>query len=616
MARPSALSWSVVVLVLLTWVARVVHLDADPYFSTWIQYIVDEGRWNEIARNYALFGRADGGQVGWLHLALSPAYQAVNYVLFRIFGVEFWSARLFSATSGGLIVLCVALSLRRHVSLPALALGVVILGFESNMLVESRLALPEVPSLLAMLAAFLLLTVAQKSWRNAFFAGMLAAVAVALKGTSLPIVPVLLLIVMLSPEGDSRKSRMKRAFGLVCGFAVLAAAGTALALFLGLFELKDFAAVGNRLLAFISVTNPRLIVWRFFESAQLEVRNLLLLGAWFCSWIWLHRNPKISAVTRELYLMSGLWAGWWLVLWAINDYSPGRYVVHFVVPATIHLMAGLSAGDRHSIARIVATFSRSSGYKRWGWAIWLVVPAAIVVSTLVAAFGKYADLDFFRVSSRIGLIVALAGLMAAGIWRGKPREGAIVGFLLLPVLATALWLGGRELGVLEEFWVHEGFAALVLWVALLFAIAVACVAFGDRSNDSNWNTTVFSVVIALLAVTLFAQASPPIFTPTYSIRDAAKDIGRRYETVPRIRTLNAASLFLGNSLRFREISRNETRYDLLVIFEHNLASTRFIQSSKAENLIRVQTYPISVHPRYVVEEQTIGPVSIAVYRNM
>jgi hypothetical protein len=313
--------------------------------------------------------------------------------------------------------------------------------------------------------------------------------------------------------------------------------------------------------------------------------------------------------------MSGLWAGWWLVLWAINDYSPGRYVVHFVVPATIHLMAGLSTGDRDTIARIVATFSRSSGYARWAWSMWLVVPSAIVVSTLVAGFGKYVDLDFARVSSRIGLIVALAGPMAAIVWRRKPREGAIVGFLLFPALTTVLWLGGREVGLLTEFWLQVGFATLLLWAALLAAIAVACVAFGHRSNDSHWNTTVFSMVIVLLTVTLVAQASPPVLAPTYSIQEAARDIGRRYSTVPTIRTMSASSLFLGNSLRYREISRNETRYDLLVVFEHNLASIKFLQSSKADSLVLVYSYPLTVHPRYVVDEQSSGPASIAVYRN-
>ena len=146
---------SVGFLVVLACAGRLIHLDADPSFPTWIGYVVDEGRWNETARNLALFEDPDVNWMSRLHLFMSPGYQAVNYVVFLALGVDFWSARLFAAITGILLVLTVSLQLRRHVTPLALAFGVVILGLETNCFGQSRMALPEMPALLATLLAFL-----------------------------------------------------------------------------------------------------------------------------------------------------------------------------------------------------------------------------------------------------------------------------------------------------------------------------------------------------------------------------------------------------------------------------------------------------------------------------
>lgn len=614
MTSHKATRWVIGGLIVLACVARVTHLDADPYFPTWIQYVVDEGRWNEVARNLALFGSPEGGHLARLHLILSPGYQAVNYVAFQMLGVDFWSARAFAAASGTIVVLSVFLSLRRHVTAPALALGVVILGFETNLLAESRLALPEMPSLLGMLLAFLLLVAGRKTRWNACFAGVLAAIAVALKGTSVLILPVLPLIILLSPEGGPPRERVKRVLGLATGFVIPLAAGLSLASAIGLFDARALAAAGARFFNFLSVADLRFVVWRFFESTQLEVRNLMLLGAWFCSWIWFHRESKASAVTREVYLMSGLWAGWWLVLWSINDYSPGRYVVHFVVPATIHLMAGLSLGGRDTVARITGSLVQSTGLARAALLTWLVFPSAVLVSTVLAGLGEYVGLELSRASARIALIVALAVLMAAAARRGGPREGVVAGFLIFPVLMTLLWLGGRELGVFNHFWTYDSGASLSLWLALAALIAAACYAMALQPRVPQWNGAVLSIVIVLVAVIFVAEGAHPVIAPTYSIRNAARQIGQQFPGTPEIRTVNASSLFLGNSLRYRELSRDDTRYDVLVIFEHNLSSRRFLQSPRAAGLVRIETYPLTIHPRYELDETKFGPANIAVYR--
>ncbi|HVE89314.1 MAG TPA: hypothetical protein VNA44_06390, partial [Burkholderiaceae bacterium] len=92
-------------LIALSCAGRLIYLDADPSFPTWIGYVVDEGRWSETARNLALFGDPDVNWFSRLHLFISPGYQAVNYLVFLALGVDFWSARIFGAVAGILVLL-------------------------------------------------------------------------------------------------------------------------------------------------------------------------------------------------------------------------------------------------------------------------------------------------------------------------------------------------------------------------------------------------------------------------------------------------------------------------------------------------------------------------------
>ena len=160
--------------------------------------MIDEGRWSEIARNFTLFGTLDGTSNARLHLLLAPGYQMVQHAMFRLFGIDFWSARLFAAVCGILTVAVAFFALRRHVTSFALALGVVILGFETNLLAESRIALPEMPSVLFSLLAFLVLVLGQKTRWNAFIAGLIAAIAVAMKAMTVMVMPVFPVIILIS----------------------------------------------------------------------------------------------------------------------------------------------------------------------------------------------------------------------------------------------------------------------------------------------------------------------------------------------------------------------------------------------------------------------------------
>ena len=104
------------------------------------------------AREMALFGHIVNAE--WLvHLLLAPLFQAGSFVVFSLLGVSLWSSRLLTAVSGSLILLLYGWGLRRVVAPSALLAGLALLAFEVDLLMLSRVAVPEMPAMLLELAA-------------------------------------------------------------------------------------------------------------------------------------------------------------------------------------------------------------------------------------------------------------------------------------------------------------------------------------------------------------------------------------------------------------------------------------------------------------------------------
>ena len=268
MYNPSVTGGIVGLLIVLVCIGRLVHLDADPSIPTWIGYFVDEGRWIETARNLALFGDPDVNWLSRLHLFMSPGYQAVSYVVFLAFGVDFWSARLFAAVSGALIVVIVFAVLRRRVTALALAFGAVILGLETNLFALSRLALPETPAVLATLLAFLLLACGRPTLWSAALAGMIGAGAVAMKGSSVLVVLIFPVIALISPREVPVRRRVERSAAFVAGFTFPVVAGLTGLYAFGFLEGHAVGEIAKRFIDFLSWAGPYAAVGRFFDVAE------------------------------------------------------------------------------------------------------------------------------------------------------------------------------------------------------------------------------------------------------------------------------------------------------------------------------------------------------------
>ena len=585
-----------ILVIILASAGRLLYLDADPSFPTWIGYVVDEGRWNETARNLALFGDPDLNWFSRLHLFISPGYQAVNYIVFLAFGVDFWSARLFGAVAGILVLVTVLFALRRHVTSLALTFGVVVLGLETNVFWASRMALPEMPAVLATLLAFFLLVLGRKTPLSAAVAGLLVAVAVAMKGTTALAVLIFPIIALIVPPGMPVRGRIARATALVAGFALPAGAACAALYVLGYLQADAVGDIAGRFLGFLSSTSVFLAVSRFFDIAELEARNLLLLGMWLCSWLWLYRQPHTRGIAEDLYLASGIWAGWWLLIWSANTYFPGRYQVHFVVPATIHIMAGLSLGGRDSVARIVTNFEKYYGLRRATALCWLVLPSAIVFSSVVAGLTGVAGWSADRLLERTAIVAVLTGLLASFGYFRQVDERSVVGFLSFPVAITLLWLGGRELGLISSFWMFDSEASVALWSAGAVFAFLLCFVLTPQTH-SQAAVAGFAAIV-MLAVIFMAQAAPPIVFPTYSLRDASRDLQQHLPVDRPVRTVMAPSLFLENGIKYHELPRQDQQIGGVVLFEHGGVVRKFLDAERATHLVQVHAYPLTVSPRY------------------
>lgn len=599
-------------LIVMACAGRLVHLDADPSFPTWIGYVVDEGRWNETARNLALFGEADVNWLSRLHLFINPGYQAVNYIVFLALGVDFGSARLFGAVSGVLVVLTVFFALQRHVTPVALALGVVILGLETNVFWASRIALPEMPAVLATLLAFLLLVFGRKTPWIHVLAGLVAVSAVAMKGTTVLSLLVFPVIALIIPLETSIREGIVRATAFVAGFALPVVAGMVALFALGYLTLDAVSSIAGRFLDFLSWTGFYLVVSRFFDATELEARNLLLLGVWFCSWLWFYRHPRTPSIAADLYLASGIWAGWWLIVWSANTYLPGRYLVHFVAPATIHIMAGLSLGGRDAVDRIVTGVHRHGQLARAMALSWLVLPSAIVMSSVVAGLAQLGGWNADRLLERIAIVAVLTGLLTSFVSLRSANQRSIVGFLSFPVVMTLLWLGARELDLLSAFWTFDSASSVALWSASAGAAVVLCFVLAPQLRARP--ALAGAAAIAVLASIFLAQAAPPIVSPTYSLRDASRDLPHHLPAGQPVRTVTAASLFLENGIKYHELSSEDQRIDTMVIFEHGGVARRFFNSEVATKLVRVHAYPLTVSPRYLSTDKGHDVPVVGIYR--
>lgn len=578
------------VLLVLACVARLINLDADPKFANWIYYIEDEGRWVETARNLALFGDPGLYALSQLHLALSPGFQSAVYAIFKVAGVNLWSARLWSAACGVALLCAAFLFLRRRVSGYPLTLGIVILGFEPLGLNLSRVAIPEVPALLFTFFAFAALCVRDQRQRAAFVSGLCFAVAISMKGTTALVAPVFLLMAAASGAGSGLKRRGLRSLTCLCGMALPALVGMIVALAAGRVQAGPLPDITGVLSGFFAFATPYDVVARLLGVHHSGNLNLLLLGTWVSGWMIIFRKEFRGTACGEMYLLSAVWCVGWLAIWLLMYYLPERYYVQVILPLAINLVAGLAAWRQIGVERALNGIAALCARRGVVAVFWLALPAAVVVAAWCAPLASLAGFPIDRVREQVFLLAAVAGVMTAVLGVRGVGPGAVAGFIVFPLVAAlAAMLAEQLLGAFFSWPVAE--AALPVVKLGIIVVAGSCLLAAPVRLDGGGASLITpALAVASVAMSLLLSCLPVLLAPTYSIRDASRDLERRFRDLSLVRSSGAGTLFIATHIRYRDAVPSDALPDAIVNFDR-LVSRRPMYAQESG-------YRIAIHPDY------------------
>lgn len=572
-------------------VARLLNLDADPTYALWIGYFTDEGRWNETARNLALFGQPDLYGISRIHLILSPGYQAVNYLVFEAAGVSLWNARLLSAIAGSVLLVLTVAALRRCVDGLVLLAGTAVLAFSVLIFNLSRLAIPEVPALLFLSSAFFLLVLGRARVPAAVAAGLLVACAAAFKGTTVFVAPAFVLVAALVHDGGRREAS-HRAVGFLAGLAAPALIGLVLAAAAGLLSQLSLAGLLEQLAGYLRPGSAYDVFTRLTDDVYWAPVLCLLLGAWYGSFLLEGGAYRRDPVLGRLFVATGIWSVWALFVWAAQQYSPGRYLVHVIYPLTLHAVVVAAIWRGGGGADVASQWQVATPMLRALRTAWLVVPTVILLTPVVARVALPAGIDLSRLSNRALLLAATGALSWAVVWRAGPRPALVRALLVFPAVMAGFWLVNSQLEKPLGFW----FSASPVEQAALAAAVVSSLALAG-ARGLGWLAPVLSAALVATAV----RASPVLYSPTYAVRDASRELERRFAG-ELVCSVQASSFFLDNGLRYRDdLTVSDSAGGAVVLaYPHGRPRARAREYLSSE-FVEEPGYELPVSPGYLWE---------------
>ena len=606
-----------VVVVLLGGIAlRFLYLDADPHYYAWNGYITDEGRWVAHARAMILFDSFSS--IGWiLHLVLAPLFQAVSYMVFALFGPSLLTARLFTAFCGSALLVIFWASLRRTVSPEALLLALGMLAVEMDLVVLSRVAVPEMAVMALELAAYLLIAGERGSWWRFLLAGLLMATAVGMKATALPVVGIFAVLVLLRPvAGPDESSRPGAFVFFVAGLGIpLLVAGV---VFLGCCyrEPVGLAETLRAVRSFVGLAPPHRFLSFPFDGDLAPVVALWALGTWLVlvGWFALRRNLSDTR-SRRLLGSATIWATGYGAIMLLLDYFPARYKVHILIPMAVIVAVGMSRIQSRGIGAIDTWLAALRGGPRLAALLLLALPTAVLVAPLLAVPGTLLTVDPTRLRVKLAcVLLALATVVL--VLHHQLRRGRQPSFVVLfPVVGAFAWLLLQRLAAPPpSFWPGSGLEAEAAWWPSLLA-AAAGATWLLLANRRHWGRSAGAVGIMVAAVgyvTLgLVRLAPGYLDPHFTMREASRDLGVLLaDSAGDIGAANVDGLFNDNALPYRSIFNDSwppTRPEVIVIaFKFHDPQRRL---EREYRLIR--SYRIYVSPEYARNEDPWIPASEA-----
>ena len=304
---------------------RFVYLDADPHYYEWIGYITDEGRWVQHARNLALHGTLVDSSSMNFHLVMAPLFELSNYLVFKLLGVSIFASRLFTALCGSAILTLFWVCVRRAVSPQALLVGVALLALQSDLVVLSRAAVPEMVVMSFELAVYFLIVLGTSPWQMVS-AGALLLVACGMKATAALLFPIFSIMILAMPRSATEARRRSDLMLFLIGFLVPGLIGAVTAYFL-LSELmpNHIGELATLIQGFVGISKPYLynVISFLFEHSLSYTFNLWSLGVWLTTLVWWASGPnKIDSYLHRYLITSGIWFLLYFLLMLSLGYFP------------------------------------------------------------------------------------------------------------------------------------------------------------------------------------------------------------------------------------------------------------------------------------------------------
>jgi hypothetical protein len=533
---------------------RLVHLDADPDYYAWVGYITDEGRWIAHAREMALFGHLVNTE--WLiHLLLAPLFQAASFVVFTLLGVSIWTSRLLTALSGGALLVLFWLGLRRRVTPAAMLVGLALLALDVDLLMLSRVAVPEVPAMLLQLAVYLLLVSGPATSTRLLGAGLVLLAMVATKATTVFLVPIFSAIVLLQPLPEGSRGRGRSLLLFWAPSLASAALGLGAVVLAGRAR-PALAANAGIIRGFLGLNTPFTILAFPFETDFGPVFNMWALGLCLVAVAWLaRRDLAVEPALRRVFLTAGLWAALYTVLMVSLAYFPDRYRVHVLVPMAVALAAGIPVAARVPLEAIGAAV-RARGLHGAATLALLSLPTAAMWAPVPAGLASLVGVDATRLRLKLLCLAVALVVTAWGVRRfAAPRPAVLRALVVFPIAGVLVWLLGQRTGLLDgSFWPVPGAGPRSWWVIGLGAAALASAALasaGRAWRPARWAALVPAAALCYGGLVV-ARVLPSYVHPHYTLRDTSRALGATLAAGPDLLVASRTEgLFTGTALPYR-----------------------------------------------------------------
>lgn len=510
-------------------------------------------------------------------MLLAPLFQATNYGVFTLFGVSIWTTRLVTALSGSTLLVLFWLTLRRVVSPSALLVALALLAFEVDLLMLSRVAVPEMPAMLLQLAVYAVLMTGYPAPGRMLAAGFLLLATVAMKATTVPMVAIFSVIILTEPRREAGPDSRWRSLAFFwAGFLTpLLLAGP---IWLPLAWRHRAAIFSNIALTgrFLGLNGPYTFAAFPFETDFSHVFNVWALGVCFILVAWLTKHPdSIEPRLRRFFVTSSVWYGlYWMVMLG-SHYFPDRYRVHILVPMAVSLAAGLTVLEGAGSASMRDVLTRMTRSRRALTLSLIALPTAALGAPVLAGAIGLTGVDPTRLRLKLACVtIALLATVWAAHRALRAGTSALRFFFVFPIVGTLGWLLWARLGLpAGSFWPVAGGALPSWWSfgpATTVLLAGLLTWVGRSWAARPWLALIPAAALAYAALTA-ARVAPSYLQPHYSIKQTSRELGLSLAgTGPAdiIASARTEGLFNGNALRYRTVLRRRwpsPKPDLIVI---------------------------------------------------